>query len=349
MLAAKDPGDSENVAPDAAKMAERIAKKKARNKAKKARQKARRRAAARAGTMNTAAPVRTSVGYVNKTRRAPAGKGRGQGLFATSTVSAGDVVVRARPALSTVFDAHSRKVCGFCFATATSSASTSPPTSHTLMLRKAGGRLSIFVDEKNVTFGEGALDSAASKETPVCCAVLNGCAPGSPNEGAGIQPGDVVESVCGEFMTPGKGALQRCLAALAGSNTLDGEAFPVVVRRPSFQACEKCQRFAICGACRAKGLKVWHDSHECKTYKHLPVSVTKGETSPLRMMLRHRAIAERGDWASPCPAMEGSTNVIEGQPASATVLGDKESLAVVATLQSNKTWCLMIKNLPSLV
>ena len=258
---------------------------------------------------------------------------RGRGL--ALTVSAGDVVVRARPALSTVFDAHSRKVCGFCFATATSSSSTSPPTSHTLMLRKAGGRLSIFVDEKNVTFGEGALDSAASKETPVCCAVLNGCAPGSPNEGAGIQPGDVVESVCGEFMTPGKGALQRCLAALAGSNTLDGEAFPVVVRRPSFQACEKCQRFAICGACRAKGLKVWHDSHECKTYKHLPVSVTKGRPHPT-----HDAASQshswRGDWASPCPAMEGSTNVIEGQPAAATVLGDKESLAVVATLQSNK-------------
>jgi hypothetical protein len=339
---------SENTPPpaDDAAAARKRAKQKARNKAKKARQKAKKRGAA--GRPAAGRPA-ARPGYANRTRRGSAGKGRGQGLFALERIPGGEVAVRARPALSTVFDAHARTVCGFCFATAASSAAANPPTSHTLMLRKAGGRLSVFVAERDVTFGEGGLGGAPGKGVPVCCAVINGCAPGSPNEGAGILPGDVVESVCGEFMTPGAGALQRCLAALAGSNTVDGEPFPVVVRRPSLQACDKCQRFATCGACCAKGLKAWHESHECKTYRHLPASATKGETSPMRMMLRHRAIAERGDWASPCPAVEGrgsgngdgASNIgaatIEGQPAAAgTALGDKESLALVATLQANK-------------
>ena len=341
---------SENGPPTGVADSRKKAKQKARNKAKKARQKAKKRAAALGAAADTVTAATEACRYVNCTRRASAGTGRGHGLFAISPIPAGAVAIRVRPALSTVFDAYARKVCGFCFATATSSAGKNPPTSHTLMLRKADGRLSVFVAEKNVTFGEGGLGGASGKDIPVCCAVINGCAQGSPNEDAGIQPGDVVESVCGEFMKPGKGALERCLAALAGSNTLDGEPFPVVVRRPSLQPCEKCNRFATCGMCCAKGLKLWHESHECKTFLHLPASVTKGETSPMRMMLRHRAIAEWGDWASPCVPLEGSSSsgdgvkgdigkicTIEGQPPAGTSLGDKEPLALVATLQANQS------------
>ena len=327
-------------AQDGDDAARKLAKAKARKKAKKARQKAKKRAAAKAklesepegGTCESPA----AGGYVNRARRGDAGKGRGQGLFASARIAPGEVVLRARPALSTIFDAYATKVCGFCFATSTSK-SRCAPTLHTLMLQKSGGKLGVFVDEKSISFADGGLGKEGTG--PVTCAVLNGCGPESPNQEAGIKPGDVVQSVCGEFMTPGNGALHRCLAALAGSNTMDGEMFPVVVQRPSIEACETCRRFATCSGCRAKGLKDWHDSYECKTFKHLPEKVTKGETSPIRMMLRHRAIAERGDWASPCPLVDGSklsSMTIQGQPPPCKACGDKEHLALVSTLQANR-------------
>ena len=54
-------------------------------------------------------------GFENHTRRAEAGEGRGQGLFAVTAIAKGGVVVRARPVLSTVFDRYATAVCAFCF------------------------------------------------------------------------------------------------------------------------------------------------------------------------------------------------------------------------------------------
>ena len=189
------------------------------------------------------------------------------------------------PRFSQVFDPHATRVCGFCFAHADRAAAA---TTHVLQLRKKDGRLKVLVAER--TAG-GELR-----------AVLNGCAPGSVNEGAGIEHGDVVVSVCGNAMTPGAGALDRCLAALAGSGTKDGEVFPIVVSRENVVACAACARFATCAACRAKGRLGWHKAHECVATAALPAAATKGETSPLRMMLRYRATADHGDWAPTCLA-----------------------------------------------
>jgi hypothetical protein len=125
-------------------------------------------------------------------------------------------------------------------------------------------------------------------------AVLDGCVPGSAtNEGAGIEPGDVVVSVCGAAATPGPGSLDRCLTALAGSGTVDGEAFAVVVSRADLRACGACARFASCAACRAKGRLAWHAAHECVATLALPAAAAKGETSPLRTPARPYMVAPR--------------------------------------------------------
>ncbi|KAJ1458993.1 hypothetical protein M885DRAFT_512124 [Pelagophyceae sp. CCMP2097] len=275
---------------EAAEAAEEL--RRARAKEKKKRQKA--------GKKDAAAPPRQSAEYVNRTQRATAGAGRGQGLFATQACLAGQVLVRARPALSTLFDASSTTTCGFCFkAVPRTSADVS------LNLQKgADGRIGIYVDEADV---DGVLR-----------AVFTGTADGSANAEAGVLTGDVVEKIGLTTVPTGPGCLQKCMALLAAQPA----AFGAVVRR-SKRGCV-CGRFAACHDCESAGRGDWHRKHECAAYSAMPAAAKRGETSPIRMMLRYRATAATGDWAPPCP----STDAPEA-------CGDKEALALVATLQMN--------------
>ena len=259
--------------PDAA------AKKRAKNKAKKARQKAKAKAPAHR--------------YVDATERRASGPGRGMGLFATSAARPGDVVSRAVPALSTIFDAHATAVCGFCFRAG------GAPEERSVTLVKKDGRVGVFVNESVVDSETRAVVAALSKD--------------GPNAAADLRDGDVLVAVDGKPLPCGAGARDECLAALAAA----GDAPKVAIRRPALRACRGCGRFAICRGCDDRGRRAWHE-HECAAFRSLPVSATKGETSPLRMMLRYRAIAAAGDWCAPC---DGG--------------GPKEPLALVETLQAS--------------
>jgi hypothetical protein len=138
-----------------------------------------------------------------RAERRDAGSGRGQGLFVTEPIAAGEPVVRARPAISVVFDHASTRVCGLCFA---------------------------------------------------------------------------VKEV---------------------------------------QACVTCRRFAACAECRGAGLDGWH-RHECQAFVRLPAGAKKGDTSTLRMLLRHKATEAHGEWCGASPAGKG-----------------KEELALLKTLQGD--------------
>ena len=313
------------------------AKKRAKAKAKRARQKANKKAKKQSAAAQAAGAAPADRGFVNHTRRGPAGKGRGQGLFATVAIPKGEVVVRAQPVLSTVFDKYTTSVCAFCFRTATATRTgenlaATQNQQHQLLLRTGtSGRLGIFVDERK-----------ASGTAPAV-AVLNGCAYGSANSEAGIQAGDVVASVAGVAVAPGDGVLQRCLTALSSAGAAAGASgFEVVVLRSSLsppssrvglEPCTKCLRCTTCAGCRAAGRLDWHRGFECDAFQKLPAGARRGESSPIRMMLRYRAIDAVGDWARSCPA-DDVDEPNAGQEAAA--VGEKEPLSLVSTLQANK-------------
>lgn len=322
------------------------AKKKAKAKAKRARQRARKKANKKAAFIAADQHTGSRPGYyfakgprglgyyrengetktdaaqsealfINRTRRATAGKGRGQGLFATAAIGEGGIITRARPVLSTVFDPYATSVCAFCFRTA----STAGTHDVELTLRKdENGRLGVFVDEQT---------------SPQVVAILNGCAAGSANENAGIQKGDIVASVDGTTISPGQGALQRCIAAL-GSATVGPAGFKVVVTRPSLQPCSSCNRCAVCVECNDAGRLNWHQAHECQAFMKLPAGVKRGESSPIRMMLRYRATVAIGDWAPPCPSLQATSKQSAAKVDSTQTTGDKEPLELMTTLQANK-------------
>lgn len=86
------------------------------------------------------------------------------------------------------------------------------------------------------------------------------------------------------------------------------------------QPCTKCSRFAVCGACRDLGYDEWH-RHECEAFCNLPAGARKGkDTSTIRMLLRHKATAEHGEWCGASAAAAG-----------------KEDLGLLKTLQANPT------------
>ncbi len=86
------------------------------------------------------------------------------------------------------------------------------------------------------------------------------------------------------------------------------------------QPCKKCSRFAVCGACRGLGYDNWH-SHECEAFCNLPAGARKGkDTSTIRMLLRHKATTEHGEWCGASAAAAG-----------------KEDFALLKTLQANPT------------
>ena len=202
---------SENTPPLTKEERKRIKnrKKKARQKAKKLEQKR--------GTSSTST-IDTAV-VVDKATRKTSGKGRGQGLFANQNIAAGEVIVRARPALSTVFDSYASSICAYCFKPA--SAAGRVPVE--IPLRKQDGRVGLYLAEKKMG---GALS-----------VVINGCADDSANSLSGVMPGDVIVSVDGVQLTTDIGALDRCLSLikLAGVADKDNCVFPLGVRRVALQ------------------------------------------------------------------------------------------------------------------
>ena len=93
--------------PEAEKKREANRKKRDRAKAKKKAEQA-----AAAATAKRATPI------ICHAERRLAGVGRGMGMFISEAVDTGESVVRARPALSVVFDHAAGRVCGLCFAAA---------------------------------------------------------------------------------------------------------------------------------------------------------------------------------------------------------------------------------------
>ena len=269
----------------------------------------------------------TAPPAINRARRAGAGVGRGHGLFTTTAVKSGEVIVRARPALSTIFDQHSHAVCAFCFRTAPLGGWE---TEKVTLQKDSDGRLGVFVVDKVAP--------------AVNAAIFNGFAENSINAGSSLEKGDIIESVNGVDIGTLPGALQRCIEALGGAPK--GETgFSVRVRRKFMRQCQKCLRCAVCKFCCAAGRREWHESSECVDFCRLPPAATKGETSPIRMMLRYRAIDAVGDWTATVqlPAMfggGGDASNVESQKGrgdkQASVVGDKEPLSLVSTLQFNE-------------
>ena len=86
------------------------------------------------------------------------------------------------------------------------------------------------------------------------------------------------------------------------------------------QPCTQCKRFAACCACSsALAENGWH-KHECQAFVKLPAAAKRGETATLRMLIRHRAVQEHGDWCGTSPHAYG-----------------KESLELMQTLQGDTT------------
>ena len=280
--------------PDSELTPEELAKR-LRNRKKKAQRKAKKikKQKAAMGPSGPEDELQVSC-IINKVERRPAGKGRGQGLFATSAISKGQVVVRTRPALSTIFDQFVGNVCGFCFKAVGS-------IEHTFKLQKKDGRVGIDVAERNVN----------GKVRPVFAAFADG----SANASSGIVPGDVVLSVGDTPITVGPGSRDQCVKLIRDA----GPAFSVTVQRPDLTVCQYCSRVALCQACTQAGCGKWHrNSQECSSFINLPASVKKGESSPIRMMLRYKATLDHGDWAPTCPS------------------GNKEPLEMVKTLIANQ-------------
>ena len=279
---------SENTPPLTKEERKRIKnrKKKARQKAKKLEQKR--------GTSSTST-IDTAV-VVDKATRKTSGKGRGQGLFASS-------------------------ICAYCFKPA--SAAGRVPVE--IPLRKQDGRVGLYLAEKKMG---GALS-----------VVINGCADDSANSLSGVMPGDLIVSVDGVQLTTDIGALDRCLSLikLAGVADKDNCVFPLGVRRVALQPCLNCSRAAICIDCDKAGFGAWHSSGECQAFKHLPSAVTQGESSAIRMMLRYKATAAKGDWTATIgsTAAKGKEKAEKAEKAEGAPPGTKEPLALVHTLQAN--------------
>ena len=304
----------------------KAAKKREQSRKKKARQKAKKLAAATAAAQKNEEEKKTDATttkpmYINKTTRKEAGKGRGKGMFAKVAIAAGEVIVRSRPALSTVFDPFAQSICSFCFKPA-SAAGTVKVDLH---LNKRDGKVGIFFDEKKI---RGAIRC-----------VINGVAKGgveaSPNALSGVMPGDVVETIAGHQLAAGKGALSRCLELLksAGAAAATKECmFPITVRRVALQPCLTCSRAAICMDCDRAGCGAWHSLYECPAFVQLPEAVKKGESSPIRMMLRYKSIATAGEWTGVIDGGDGGSKKKAGGEGGE---GCKEPLAMVHTLQAN--------------
>jgi hypothetical protein len=282
---------------------QKLEKKRAQNRKKKARQKARKKQQKELqNKLDEEKKSDESSVVINKTARKDAGKGRGQGLFATCAIKPGETIVRARPVLSTIYDEHTSSICAYCFKPA-SAAGTVPVE---IALRKKDGRVGLLLAEKKV---RGTTN-----------VVINGCADGSTNSLSGVMAGDVVESVDNVPLTAGSGALERCLKLLKSAGEGDNCFFPLGIRRVALQPCLNCSRAAICIDCDKAGFGAWHSSYECQAYKRIPEAYVRFKSSPIRMMLRYKAIEEKGDWTSTI-----------GTPQN----GTKEPLALVDTLQAN--------------
>ena len=299
----------------------KAAKKRDQNRKKKARQKAKKKEQLLLAQQKKEEETKSDSNsdddqaVIHKVIRKQSGKGRGQGLFSNCTISKGQVIVRARPALSTVFDSYASSICAYCFKPASACGTVKVD----LTLRKENGKVGLFLDEKNI---RGAMR-----------ATINGCAPDtelvkSVNALSGVMPGDVIESIDGDQLIAGTGALERCLELLKNAGTGNDCLFPATVRRVALQPCLTCSRAAICLDCDKAGFGAWHSSYECPAFVQLPPAVTKGESSAIRMMLRYKAIAARGEWTT-------TTTTTTSDAANATPPGTKEPLALVHTLQAN--------------
>ena len=190
---------------------------------------------------------------------------KGQGLFATQSIEEGHIVARQPPALSVVFDAHSQTVCGFCFRPDTTDKKT-------VKLVKRDGKVGVvFADDAH-----GA-------------AVVTRLSATGANATADIKQGDVLIGVHGALVATTSQALEALRNAPA--------AFEAVFIRPSLLICRDCGRFATCKDCAEQGRHKWH-AHECSLFQDLPASSKRGETSPVRLLLRYRATSDIGDWAT---------------------------------------------------
>ena len=306
---------SENTPPLSKEERKRI-----KNRKKKARQKAKKLEQKHGSSSTSTSTIDTAV-VIDKATRKTSGKGRGQGLFANENIAAGEVIVRARPALSTIFDPYASSICAYCFKPA--SAAGRVPVE--IALRKQDGRVGLYLAEKKM----GGAHSV----------VINGCADDSANSLSGVMPGDVIVSVDGVQLTTDIGALDRCLSLikLAGVADKDNCIFPLGVRRVALQPCLNCSRAAICIDCDKAGFGAWHSSDECQAFKHLPSAVTQGESSAIRMMLRYKATAAKGDWTATIgsTATKGTEKTEKTEKTEGAPPGTKEPLALVHTLQAN--------------
>ena len=172
---------------------------------------------------------------------------------------------------------------------------------HTFKIVKKDGRVGINVAERNVN----------GKVRPIFAGFADGCV----NASSGIVAGDVVLSVSNTPIPAGPGSRDQCVKLIRDADSV----FSVTVQRQDLTVCQHCSRVALCQACTQAGYGQWHrTSQECSSFINLPESAKKGESSPIRMMLRYKAILDHGDWAATCPS------------------GNKEPLAMVKTLIANQ-------------
>ena len=120
--------------------------------------------------------------------------------------------------------------------------------------------------------------------------------------------------VCGYCFAVGP----ECVSPARSPSAAVRSRSPPRRRSAQIQACSKCNRFSICAACRGcEGREAWHQ-HECEAFVKLPPGAKKGDTSTLRLLLRHKATAEQGEWCGANAAAAG-----------------KEDFALLKTLQGN--------------
>ncbi|CAE8637682.1 unnamed protein product [Polarella glacialis] len=215
-----------------------------------------------------------------KAERKDAGPGRGQGLFASEAIKKGETLVCVSPAISVIFDAAATQVCSFCFRHLRASAATRK----VLLKRGPTGGFGILIDGDIVT----------------------GFADGSPNAER-LTVGDVLAAIGGE---PVGDVSAVSLIKKTSGDTLEISLAPL-------RQCHRCGRLACCLSCAETGCLSWH-SHECEELMRMSPEERKGDTSVLRMLLRYKALQERGDWCGPSPA-------------------GKEALSLLPTLQATST------------
>ena len=93
--------------------------------------------------------------------------------------------------------------------------------------------------------------------------------------------------------------------------------------------CGACKKAAICRDCEA--YETWHRSDECGAFVAAPAEAKRGDTAPLRAVLRYAALRRRGPWRrdgllEPCSLIDG----LAATPAALAALDDAAAAVIGA-------------------